>query len=98
MKSCATGLSVRCFNVMIATALRVVGKSMGRRLSAALLAGKVKTDWGAIVRNRAVESRALRTGVLEVMIVVRGTASPLEWKASWTTEPVRLSGGGSVQG
>src|SRR5712671_3169253 len=98
MNSCATGPRVRFFKVMIPTGRRVVGKWIGRRLSAGLYVRNVSTELGTIVRKRPVASRALRTTVGEVTTVARGMSSPLARKASAATEPDRLSGGGSIHG
>ena len=98
MKSCATGQRVRFFKVMIPTGLRVVGNSTGKRLSAELLAENCNTELGMIVRKRPVASSALRTGTVDVIIVVGGRSSPRSRKAWAMTEPDRLSGGGSVHG
>ena len=72
MKSCTTGLMVRFFKVMIPTGLCVVGNSTGNRLIAGLLAENFNTELGMIVRKRPVASSALRTGTVDVMIVVGG--------------------------
>ena len=81
MKSCETGLSVRFFTVIIPTGRRVVGNSTGKRLIAGLSAENRNTELGMIVRKRPVASSALRTGTVDVMIVVGGRSRPASRKA-----------------
>jgi hypothetical protein len=52
MKSCATGVSVRFFNVMIPTAPAFAAKSIGRTLMALSHPPNLRTDSEAIARNR----------------------------------------------
>src|SRR5262249_2535908 len=97
MKSCAIGLNVRFFNLRIPIVLRELGRLIGRTLSPALLALKVATDSGTMVRKRPVASSALRTGTVDVITAARGVSSPSARNASATIDPYRLSRGGSVQ-
>src|ERR1700704_2839197 len=98
MKSCAAGLSVRFFKVTIPIGLEVVGRSTGNRLSDGLLEGNASAKLGTIVRKRPVARRALRTGTVEQMTAALGNSSPQARKASVTSEPERLSGGGRAHG
>jgi hypothetical protein len=50
-----------------------------------------------MVRKRPLPSRAFLTGTAEVMIAAFGTLRPLARKASLTTDPNELWGGGSTQ-
>ena len=97
MKSCATGLTERFFSVMIPIGRRVVGKSMGKILMLALSGWNLNIERGRAVRKRPVATRRLRAGTEDVMTVARGTSKPHARKASTTTDPNRLSEGGSVQ-
>src|SRR5262249_20926823 len=98
MKSCATGATVRCFNVMMLMNPGFVGKSMGRALIDALQPANLTADSEVIVRNRPLATRAIRATLLWVNMVARGRSSPALRKESAAHEPGKLSGGANVHG
>lgn len=87
MNNCATGLSVRLLSVMTAIGLRLVFNLMGNRLSGGVLVENLNKELGTIVRNRPVASRALRTGMVDVITVARGRSRPLVRNASAAIKP-----------
>ena len=97
MNSCATGLSDRFFKVITPMGRRVVGMSIGKILIAAFLGWNLNIERGRAVRKRPVATSRMRAGTEDVTTLARGTSRPLARKASTTTDPNRVSEGGSVQ-
>jgi hypothetical protein len=98
MKSSATGLSVRFFNVTIPTGQGLNGKSTGKLLSPRRFALKCSMTAGRIARKRPVASSAFVISRDWVVMPVRGTPNPRARKALSTRNPGKLSGVDSVQG
>jgi hypothetical protein len=87
MNTCASGLGVRFFKVIIAIGCRVPGNSTGNALSPGLLLGGRNEKLGTTVRKRLVATSLLRMLRDWVMTVVRGGSIPLARKASATMFP-----------
>src|SRR5206468_10597193 len=83
MKSSASGLSVRCRNVISENVLRVFGRSTGNALSNAM-PGRFNAKVGSTERKRPVANRLLRKLRDVVMTVARGGSRPRARKASAT--------------
>src|SRR5262245_42443880 len=98
IKSCATGLSVRPFRVLISVGHGVVGKSMGNALRERCLRGKCNSDSGSTARRRPASSKILRRWLEAVVTIARGASSPFARKASTTADPKRESGDTRIQG
>src|SRR5215207_10160367 len=71
-KSCAEGLSVRCFSVTIPLGTRAIGSSTGKTLSSGRLMENLNAEVAKIVRKCPVASRLIRTSGGMVTTVVRG--------------------------
>src|SRR5215510_14015523 len=98
MKSCATGVGVRFFKVIIPTGNFATGKSTGTGLSDNLLAPKCIRVLGRIVRKRPVASSALRATIERVLTTLRGASRPFARKASRISDQGKLSNGAPHQG
>src|SRR5215212_9112286 len=61
VKSCATGVRVRFFTLMIASGLLVAGKVIGKILSRSSPVENCTTTRGTMVKKRPVASKARRT-------------------------------------
>jgi hypothetical protein len=72
MKSCATGLIVRFFRVMIPICMSAIGGSTGRTLISGCLVGNLYTDAWNIVMKRPAATSLIRAWALSLTIVVRG--------------------------
>ena len=97
MKSFTSGLSVRFLNVIAAIGRGAIGNLIGNPCKIGLLDGNCNAEPGRMVRKRPLPSRAFLTGTADVMIAAFGTLRPLARKASLTTDPNELWGGGSTQ-
>ena len=80
MKSRATGLIVRPFNVTIATGLRNVGSFTGRTLTEKFLAPNRSTDAGQIANKFPLASRTFCAGNEWQTTSARGISRPLAVK------------------
>ena len=76
MKSCATGVRVRFFNVMIPTPPAFLAKSIGRTLMALSQPPNLRTVFEAIVRKRPFATRAIRATPVVVTMAGRSGSSP----------------------
>src|SRR5256885_17146270 len=97
-KSCARGLRVLVFNVMIPTDRRVPGRTKGSALRDGRQLGKCNEKLGIADRKRPVASSLLRILSDWVKTIARGGSDPLARKPAATSAPASVSNGSSTQG
>ena len=99
MNSCATGLSVRFFNVMIEkTGSCQRGNSTGKIFSKERSIPNRSTEPGTTVIKRPVASKAFLSEEEETTTVARGSSDPAARKALTTGDPVSISRGARIHG
>jgi len=98
MKSRATGLSVRFFNVMIPTGPGRTGNSIGSTLNDMRCGLNCRSDFGNRHKKFPVASKALKSGNENETALTRGMGRPFSLKASASRDPATLSGVGAHQG
>jgi hypothetical protein len=77
MKSCATGVTVRFFNVMIPTTPPFAARLIGRTLMERSQPPNLRTDSEAIERKCPFATRAIRAIPVAVTMAGRGSSSPI---------------------
>jgi hypothetical protein len=97
MKSCAAGVNVRFFKVIMPTG-PLAARSIGRTLMERSQPPNLRTDSEAIERKCPFATRAIRATPVAATMAGRGSSSPIARNTSVSNVWAWSSGGGSAQG